>query len=136
MYKDRFYILLSVTIAGCLFAALLSLCVGAVWLSPAELLSGTDTTAGRIFRYARLPRTAACLLAGAGLAVSGAVIQGVLANHLASPGIIGVNAGAGLGVTICCALGAVSGWAVAGGAFLGALTAVLAKPLVRAVRRS
>ena len=42
MYKDRFYILLSVTIAGCLFAALLSLCVGAVWLSPAELLSGTD----------------------------------------------------------------------------------------------
>ena len=107
MYKDRFYILLSVTIAGYLFAALLSLCVGAVWLSPAELLSGTDTTAGRIFRYARLPRTAACLLAGAGLAVSGAVIQGVLANHLASPGIIGVNAGAGLGVTICCALGAV-----------------------------
>ena len=129
MYKDRFYILLSVTIAGCLFAALLSLCVGAVWLSPAELLSGTDTTAGRIFRYARLPRTAACLLAGAGLAVSGAVIQGVLANHLASPGIIGVNAGAGLGVTICCALGAVSGWAVAGGAFLGALTAVLAVAL-------
>ncbi|MDE5991776.1 MAG: iron ABC transporter permease, partial [Oscillospiraceae bacterium] len=63
--------------------------------------------------------------AGAGLAVAGALIQGVLANSLASPGIIGVNAGAGLGVTLCCALGAISGWAVAGSAFVGALAAVL-----------
>ena len=44
--------------------------------------------------------TAACLLAGAGLAVSGAIIQAVLANPLASPSIIGVNAGAGLAVSI------------------------------------
>ena len=78
-----------------------------------------------IFWYVRLPRTCACLLAGAALAVSGAVIQGVLHNRLASPGIIGVNAGAGLAVTLCCAAGALSGWAVAGSAFLGALGAVL-----------
>lgn len=110
--------------AGCVLAAVLSLCVGAVWLSPAELFGG-NTPEWRIFRYARLPRTAACLLAGAGLAASGAVIQGVLANRLASPGIIGVNAGAGLGVTVCCAFGAVYGWWVAGAAFLGALLAVL-----------
>ncbi len=110
--------------AGCILAAILSLCVGAVWLSPAELFGG-NTPEWRIFRYARLPRTIACLLAGAGLAASGTVIQGVLANRLASPGIIGVNAGAGLGVTICCAFGAAYGWAVAGSAFLGALLAVL-----------
>lgn len=110
--------------AGCILAAVLSLCVGAVWLSPAELFGG-NTPEWRIFRYARLPRTAACLMAGAGLATAGAVIQGVLANRLASPGIIGVNAGAGLGVTVCCAFGAVYGWAVAGAAFLGALLAVL-----------
>lgn len=105
---------------------LLSICVGAVRLSPFEFFSGTNTAHWRIFRYARLPRTIACLLAGAGLSTSGAIIQGVLANRLASPGIIGVNAGAGLGVTVCCALGAVSGWAAAGSAFLGALFAVLA----------
>lgn len=110
--------------AGCILAAVLSLCMGAVWLSPSELFGG-NTPEWRIFRYARLPRTAACLLAGAGLATAGAVIQGVLANRLASPGIIGVNAGAGLGVTVCCAFGAVYGWAVAGAAFLGALLAVL-----------
>lgn len=110
-------------------SALLSLLLGAVALSPGELrealLCGPGSTAGRIFWYARLPRTAACLLSGAALAVSGAVIQAVLSNKLASPSVIGVNAGAGLAVTICCALGLVSGWAVAGSAFLGALGAVL-----------
>lgn len=100
-----------------LTAAALSLCLGAASL--------TGSMAGFIFRYVRLPRTLGCLLAGAALSVSGGVIQGVLHNKLASPSIIGVNAGAGLAVTVCCALGAMSGWAVAGSAFLGALTAVL-----------
>lgn len=81
--------------------------------------------AGRIIWYARLPRIFACVMAGAGLAVSGVVIQGVLMNHLASPGIIGVNAGAGLAVTLCCAFGTFSGWIIAGSAFLGAVISVL-----------
>ena len=106
--------------ALCIIAVLLSLLLGAssVLVLPAE-------TARTIFWYVRLPRTLACLLAGAALAVSGAVIQGVLHNKLASPGIIGVNAGAGLAVTVCCAAGFVSGWAVAGAAFGGAMAAVL-----------
>lgn len=98
-------------------AAMLSLCLGAASLG--------GTMGGPIFWYVRLPRTLGCLLAGAALAVSGAVIQGVLQNKLASPSIIGVNAGAGLAVTVCCALGWLSGWAIAGSAFLGAITAVL-----------
>ena len=105
------------------------MCVGSSGLTLSELFSaianGPVDVAGRIFWYARLPRTAACVLAGAALAVSGAVIQGVLANKLASPGIIGVNAGSGLAVTICCAVGALSGWVVAGAAFAGALIAVM-----------
>lgn len=96
-----------------LLSAFFSLGLGAASLTPV------------IFRFVRLPRTLGCLLAGAALAVSGAVIQGVLSNRLASPSIIGVNAGAGLAVTVCCACGALSGWAIAGSAFLGALTAVL-----------
>ncbi len=78
-----------------------------------------------ILLYARLPRTLASLAAGAGLAVSGAVLQNVLANRLASPGIIGVNAGAGLGVTLCCAMGTLSGLAVSCAAFGGSLITVL-----------
>ena len=112
----------------CLLAALGSLCLGAASLSPAQLLdaliSGPGSTAGRIFWFVRLPRTAGCLLAGAALSVAGCVIQNVLANPLASPNIIGVNAGAGLAVTVCCAFGALSGWVIAGAAFAGAFAAV------------
>ena len=111
---------------ACLIAAAASLGLGAAELSLAELLSGTATTAGRIFWYVRVPRTAACLLAGAALSAAGCVIQNVLANPLASPNIIGVNAGAGLAVTICCALGSLSGWTMAAAAFGGAFLAVLA----------
>ena len=98
-----------------LLSAVLSLCLGAAGWNPE----------GFILLYVRLPRTVACLLAGAALSVSGAVIQSVLHNKLASPSIIGVNAGAGLAVTVCCACGAISGWAVAGSAFLGACISVL-----------
>ena len=115
--------------ALCLLAVAASLCLGSVSLSPAQLWealqTGVHSTAGRILWFSRIPRTVACLLAGSALAVSGAVIQNVLANEMASPGIIGVNAGAALAVTICCALGAFSGWLIAGAAFFGAAAAVL-----------
>lgn len=91
-----------------LLSTLLSLCVGAVAISPGELLGvlqGNDqSSAYPILRYARLPRTLGCLLAGCALAVSGAVIQRVLDNPLAAPNIIGVNSGAGLMVALSCAL--------------------------------
>ena len=112
----------------CVLAAVASLCLGAAAIEPGmlleALLSGPGSTAGRILWFVRLPRTAGCLLSGAALSVAGCVIQNVLANPLASPNIIGVNAGAGLAVTVCCALGALSGWVIAGAAFLGALLAV------------
>lgn len=128
--KQRTYIYFFGVIVLCSIATLLSLCLGTADLTVTDLkqaiILGADSgIAGRIFWYVRLPRTMACLLSGAGLAVSGAVIQGVLANQLASPNIIGVNAGAGLAVTICCAVGVISGWVIAGFAFLGALVAVL-----------
>lgn len=112
----------------CILAALASLSLGAAALSPGALFdalcAGPGSTAGRIFWFVRLPRTAGCCLAGAALSVAGCVIQNVLSNPLASPNIIGVNAGAGLAVTVCCALGALSGWSIAGAAFLGAFLAV------------
>jgi len=103
----------AIAIGLLLLSAVLSLSLGAAAMTPV------------IFRFVRLPRTLGCLLAGAALAVSGAIIQTVLSNKLASPSIIGVNAGAGLAVTVCCACGVLSGWAIAGSAFFGALTAVL-----------
>ncbi len=79
----------------------------------------------RIFIYVRLPRLLGALFAGAALAVSGAVIQNVLANKLASPSIIGVNSGAGFAVTLCAALGIYGGWQMSFFSFFGALFAAM-----------
>ncbi|WP_322905525.1 iron ABC transporter permease [Paenibacillus campi] len=48
----------------------------------------------------RLPRMLITLLAGMALALSGAVLQGITRNELADPGIVGINAGAGVGITV------------------------------------
>ena len=115
--------------ALCAAGIVLSLCLGAARLSLSQLwsavVSGPSHTAGYIFWYSRLPRTCACLLSGAALAASGCILQSLLGNKLASPGIIGVNAGAGLAVTLCCALGALGGWITALASFGGAMAAVV-----------
>lgn len=111
-------------------SGLLGIVLGSTPLSFSEILDafseGFNSSAGsRIFAYSRLPRTLASMICGAALAVSGAVIQGVLANRLASPSIIGVNAGAGLAVTLCTALGIYGGWRLSLFSFLGAFAAVM-----------
>ncbi len=80
---------------------------------------------GTILVHVRLPRTAACALAGSGLALAGAVIQCVLQNPLAGPNIIGVNAGAGLAVVLCSAFFPLSFAVVPLAAFVGAFVAML-----------
>lgn len=99
----------SVLVGLVLLAALLNLCLGAETIPPGtvgRVLTGGEsgTVAFRIIRYVRLPRACACLLTGAALAASGTIIQGVLSNALAAPSTIGVNAGAGLMVAVCCAV--------------------------------
>ncbi|MDH5162409.1 FecCD family ABC transporter permease [Heyndrickxia oleronia] len=48
----------------------------------------------------RLPRIIITLLAGIALALSGAILQGITRNDLADPGIIGINSGAGVAISI------------------------------------
>lgn len=113
-----------------IIAAVTGLTLGSTRLSLSEIkqafTEGFNSSAGaRIFAYVRLPRTVAAIACGAALAVSGAVIQGVLANRLASPSIIGVNSGAGLAVTLCTAFGIYGGWQLSVFSFLGAFGAVM-----------
>ena len=117
--------------AGVLFAALslvLSIVFGSSRISPGAVLSGLASGAESvdytIFRYVRLPRSLSCFFAGAALAASGAVIQRALSNKLASPGIIGVNSGSVMAVTLCTALGVWGGWTLSLAAFLGAFLSV------------
>lgn len=113
-----------------LASAGLGIFLGSADISLTDILDafqrGFNASSGtRIFGYSRLPRMLASLVCGAALSVSGAVIQGVLANRLASPSVIGVNAGAGLAVTICTALGIYGGWQLSVFSFAGAFGAVM-----------
>ncbi len=60
---------------------------------------GTDNE-HLIIRRLRVPRTVLGVLVGAALGLAGAVMQGVARNPLADPGILGVEAGAGLFVVV------------------------------------
>ncbi|MBQ2755109.1 MAG: iron ABC transporter permease [Oscillospiraceae bacterium] len=126
LYILGVFLLLAAAVLG---AALGSTAVSLRDLTEAFKSGWSETAAGRIFLYVRLPRTAAAVVCGAALSVSGAVIQGVLANRLASPSIIGVNAGAGLAVTVCTAAGFYGGWITSGFAFAGAFATVMAVSL-------
>lgn len=126
--KRSYRLFMAGAVLAVLICGVLSLMLGTVDFSLSQVVEALggrgDRVTENILRYSRISRTLGCLLAGAALAVSGAVLQSVLANDLASPSIIGVNAGAGLGVAVACALGSLSGLAVSTAAFLGSLAAV------------
>lgn len=73
-------------------------------ISTADILSvltGSGTAAQRIILFQlRLPRMAAAMACGAALSVSGYLLQGSLDNRIVSPGILGINNGAGLFVLL------------------------------------
>ena len=74
-----------------------------------------------VVRLVRLPRLLASMGTGASLAVSGAVLQGVLGNPMAEPYTLGIAAGAAFGASAAITLG--GAW-VSGAAFAGALGAL------------
>ena len=78
-----------------------------------------------IMRRIRLPRMLAGLLAGIGLSVSGSLLQNVTDNGMASPNIIGVNAGAGFVMILMLYAVPMAGNWLAVGAFLGAFATTL-----------
>lgn len=128
----------SVAAAVLVAAVAASLFLGARMLSPVEVLHGLtgtgDRTAVLVVADLRLPRTLLGLLAGAGLAVAGAVMQAVTRNPIASPSVLGINAGAAFAVVAAVnLLGVASAVGYAGFALLGAaVTAVLAYALATA----
>jgi iron complex transport system permease protein len=97
-----------------------------------------QSTTYRIVSVVRLPGLMVAALVGAALACAGATMQGLFRNPLADPGIIGVSAGASLGVVLVITqfaalsdlwligpLGA-NLWRVPAAAFIGAMVAALA----------
>lgn len=122
-------------------AVLLAAARGAVPIPPERILAvlgqelGVADSVGdlspqevAIVMDVRLPRVVAAAMVGAGLALAGAIFQGLLRNPLADPYVIGTAAGAALGATLAILASAgVAAWGfipIPLAAFLGALLAV------------
>ncbi|QNK58418.1 iron ABC transporter permease [Paenibacillus sp. PAMC21692] len=102
---------------------------GSASISPAEiwltLFGAGDTAHESIIWNLRLPRVLIGLLVGACLAASGALLQGVMRNPLADPGIVGVSAGGGVAAVIALVLFPQFAYLLPGFAFAGALVSSL-----------
>ncbi len=98
------FVLPGVAALALLLAAVGSLFVGRVNVSPADLIDALFapdlSLAGLVLTELRLPRAILAILVGAALGLSGAVLQGLLRNPLAEPGLLGVSGGAALGAVI------------------------------------
>ncbi|PLS15856.1 iron ABC transporter permease [Bacillus sp. M6-12] len=102
--RVKFKWALVILLALLLITGLVSLNLGAVSISPAGVFRtffglGTQQQQLILFDF-RLPSIILALLIGAGMAISGVILQGITRNELADPGILGINSGAGLAVII------------------------------------
>jgi len=103
----------------------LALLLGRIGIGPGR--TGIPESAWRVVELVRLPRVIVGAFVGAGLALSGAVLQGTFRNPLVDPHVIGVSSGAAFGGVIAILLG-LSGAALFGLSFglgLGAVLCVL-----------
>jgi iron complex transport system permease protein len=127
--------------AGLLVAAGVAIAFGETSVSTSGYLAAFHdygSSAAEILWQIRAPRVAAAATVGAALGLSGAVMQGLLRNPLADPGVLGVSAVSALGAATCIALGlavtpglvefAALGGAVLAGAIVVALAARLETP--------
>ncbi|MFM2481652.1 iron chelate uptake ABC transporter family permease subunit [Celerinatantimonas sp. YJH-8] len=112
--------LLLVVIAG------IHLTLGDMAIHWSDVLRQEPNLAQQIFWRLRMPRVLAAILVGASLGASGAVLQTLLHNPLAEPGLLGISSGASLTAVSVMVLSAMAGWQVpvwgiTGAALVGAL---------------
>ncbi len=98
--------LMPALVLALLATVILSVGVGAMRITPYEIWlviskslgysAEVDSAKEAILLTIRLPRVCLAVLIGAGLAISGAAIQGLFRNPLADPGLIGISSGASL----------------------------------------
>lgn len=120
---------------GCVVAVVAAVLVGETSLSGAQMgeaLTNPRSGPGEVLWQVRAPRAVCALLVGAALGLAGAVMQGLLRNPLADPGVLGVSATSGLAAALAIVLGwaavpgAVEGFALVGAALGGALLVAFA----------
>lgn len=128
-------LVLAVGLAALLAAVLASLAVGSKGIAPLDVLRALTapdgSEASTIVRSLRVPRTVVGIEVGAALALGGVVMQALTRNPLADPRILGVSAGASLGVVTAIAAFGIT--TLAGYVWFGVAGAAVAGVLVSAV---
>ena len=121
-------------------SVLLALAVGSVSVAPSDfvatLFGNGNPAAHEVVWQLRAPRAIAGFAVGAGLALAGALLQGLLRNPLADPYVLGVSGGAAVGALGAIALGLPTGMVQVGAALgavatLGLLFALARRALFR-----
>ena len=107
--KKRFGVVLIISILALLGAVIISLGMGTYQISFTEMIevllgNGTKMQNTAVFSL-RLPRIAIALAVGAAFSTAGCILQSTTRNELADPGIVGINAGASLGVVLLISAG-------------------------------
>lgn len=141
--QTRTWIAAAAGVALLAVAAFVSLTLGVVRLAPFETLQAllrpaeADTTTAAVIWSIRLPRIFVAMLVGAALATVGAVMQAILRNPLAEPGITGVSAGAAVGAVAGITLGLAGStqWGIPLAAFAGAAAVALILQTVLRARK-
>ncbi|MEU7631324.1 iron ABC transporter permease [Nocardia sp. NPDC049220] len=138
--RSRVTLVFVVAVTGLILLALVSAAIGQVPTTPAEVAGSVlhriglewgpipAHPAGEVTLWqVRFPRVVLAALVGAALATAGALLQGVFANPLAEPGVIGVSAGAAVGAGAVIVVGGafVAAWSVAAAAFVAGLATTL-----------
>jgi len=121
----RTLIVLGIAVLATAVLAVVSLGIGDFSVSPArvvEILAGQgDRRESLVILGIRLPRILLAIVVGMALALSGAIVQTIARNGLASPDLLGVTSGAGAGAVAVIVIGSVSSENVAGGEAIGIL---------------
>lgn len=117
-----------------LLLAVLNICAGGADISLSRMINAvrqpdSDRVAYNIITALRIPRTAAAVILGGALAVSGFLLQNFFANPIAGPYILGISSGAKLMVALLMVLSLSQGFAVSSlgmvlAAFLGAMASM------------
>ncbi len=95
------------------------------WGSGVSPLHTIDSLDWQILQQLRFPRSLAAIILGASLAMAGLIMQALLRNPLADPGLFGMSSSAGLAVTLFWLMGYTSRLETLGAASLGAALATL-----------
>lgn len=126
----KFFLLtLSIVILG-----IANLFAGSVSIPPHEVVSILTGNSSSVPTYefiilnSRLPQAITAIIAGAGLAASGLLLQTAFHNPLASPSLLGISSGASLGVAVVTLLtgGTIAAAGISAGGYVAIMTAAFA----------